>query len=388
MPVRLVAVGKAARSMATAATAVLDHRLASGVVIAPTDSEFPPPLKCVRGQHPQPGEGSIAAGRAALATAASCGENELLLVLLSGGASALMAAPADGLTLDDKRATTAQLLRSGADIYGLNMVRKHLSAVKGGRLAAASRGRCLTLAMSDVVGDDPSVIGSGPTVADGSSYADALAVLDRHGGAAAYPTQVVAHLARGAAGQIAETPKAADPRLARSTFHIIGSRLAAMQGAAAAASARGFTVVVRDASVVGEARDAAEAHLRHTLQVASECQRPCCVVSSGETTVTVRGTGRGGRNQEFALALVERLHRQPRVIAVASVGTDGVDGPTDAAGAIADTSTLARGRAAGLDARRFLDTNDSYTYFAALGDLIHTGPTGTNVGDLQVFLLA
>lgn len=374
--------------MAIAALAGLEQRLVSGVVISPTDVDLPAPLRFVLGQHPEPGEGSLAAGRAALATAGSCDEDDLLLLLVSGGASALMAAPADGLTLDDKRAATAQLLRGGADIRALNTVRKHLSALKGGRLAAASRARCLTLAMSDVVGDDPSVIGSGPTVADGSSYAEALVVLEMHGGVAAFPPQVVAHLIRGVAGQIPETPKKTDPRLARSTYQIIGSRVAAMQGAAAAASARGFAVTVLDAAVVGEARAAAEAHLRHVLEVASQRRRPCCVVSSGETTVTVRGAGRGGRNQEFALALVERLDGQPRPMVVASVGTDGVDGPTDAAGAIADASTLARGRAAGLDAARFLDANDSHTYFATLGDLIQTGPTGTNVGDLQVFLLA
>ena len=375
--------------MALAAASVLGPRLESGLVVAPTLTAVPYPLRLVQAEHPQPGQGSRAAGTQALALSHSTADDEQLLVLLSGGASSLLAVPAQGLTLDDKRLTTAVLLRAGADIHALNTVRKHLSAIKGGRLAVASRASCLTLVVSDVVGDDLSVIASGPTVPDASTYANAMAVIERFGGPGVFPAPVVAHLRGGTRMACDETPKPGDPLLARSRALVIGGRADAMKGAAAEAGARGYHVVVLGEAVVGEARLTARAHVEALEHRVTGVPRPCCVISSGETTVTVAGQGQGGRNQEFALAVVELLAGRGPAVVCASVGTDGVDGPTDAAGAVVDPTSLARARAAGLgEPSAFLMDNNSYQFFAAIGDLVQTGPTGTNVGDLQVFLLA
>ena len=298
-----------------------------------------------------------------------------------------MAQPADGITLGDKRQTTDALLRAGADIHALNTVRKHLSSLKGGQLAAATPSTCLTLAVSDVVGDDLGVIGSGPTVADGSTFAEARAIVGA-AGLERFPATVIERLERGARGEIAETPKPGDRRLARSTARVVGSRVDAMRGAARQASRAGYAAVVLEAPVTGEARGAAARHAEAVLRVARGQPRPLCVISTGETTVKVTGAGTGGRNQEFALAAAALLDSSREPFALASLGTDGIDGPTDAAGAIIDTETLSRARAAGLDPDDYLRDNNSYAFFDRLGDLIRTGPTGTNVGDLQVILLA
>jgi glycerate 2-kinase len=384
----IVAAGKAARGMAEASVRALGDSVRGGVVIAPTDVTIPP-LESIAGGHPTPNAASERAGRRAIELARSTTPDDLLLVLLSGGASALMAAPADGVRLEDKRATTARLLSAGADIHALNTVRKHLSAVKGGWLAAAADGRCRTFAISDVVGDDLSVIGSGPTVADASTFEQALDVLRRFGGDREYPPAVIAHLEAGARGRLAETPKPGDERLARATSTVIGGRRDAMDGAVREARTRGYHVLQIDDPVVGEARTTAVSHLRAVLARASGIGRPVCIVSSGETTVHVTGRGIGGRNQEFALATAGMLADTASLAAVASVGTDGVDGPTDAAGAIADSTTVQRATALRLgSAAQYLDDNNAYAFFARLGDLINTGPTGTNVGDLQVILLA
>jgi len=374
--------------MAAAAARRLGSRVRAGLVVASTPAAVPDGFELIVGGHPIPTEASERAGRRALAVAGSRAANEQLLVLISGGASALMAVPAEGITLDDKRATTQGLLRAGADIHALNTVRKHLSAIKGGWLAARAGGVCRALAISDVVGDDPSVIASGPTVADASRFDDALDVLRRFGGEAAYPAAVVAHLRRGAEGAVPETPKPGDARLAQTRTTVIGSRRQAMAGAAAEAGALGYQVLRIDDPVVGEARTTAVAHCRAALARASGLGRPACIVSSGETTVHVTGHGKGGRNQEFALAAAGLLAEAGAPATIASVGTDGVDGPTDAAGALADSTTLARASTAGLRPSAYLSDNNVYAFFDALGDLIHTGPTGTNVGDLQIILLA
>jgi glycerate 2-kinase len=383
-----VAAGKAAPPMASAVARMAGARLRGGLVVSPAAASLASGLEVFEGGHPVPTAGSEAAGRRALAVARQVGADERLLVLLSGGASALMAVPAIGLTLEDKRQTTEILLRAGADIGALNTVRKHLSAVKGGWLAAATSAACRTLAVSDVVGDDPSLIGSGPTVADASTFADAIAALNRFGGADAYPAPVVSYLAAGVRGERPETPGPGDGRLAHAETLVIGSRRDAMRGAAEEAVRRGYGVLVLDAPIVGEARKAARAHVADIEARAAGARRPLCVVSSGETTVRVTGSGRGGRNQEFALAASDPLRWLAPAVA-ASLGTDGVDGPTDAAGAIVDSETLDRARRAGLASPSdFLRDNNSYSFFDALDDLIRTGPTGTNVGDLQVFLLA
>jgi hydroxypyruvate reductase len=342
------------------------------------------------GGHPLPNDGSVAGARQALALAGRAGPDDLLLVLLSGGGSALMALPAEGIALSEKQQTARTLMEHGADIHELNTVRKHLSAIKGGQLAATSRGRVLTLAVSDVVGDDLSVIASGPTVPDDSTYAGALDVLAHRGTHASYPAAVIEHLRRGTVGERAETPKSGDPRLDRSVARIIGPQRGAIEGARRAAEALGYQVHIVADPVTGEARDAA---VQLVERLAGELpglpQRPLCIIASGETTVTVTGTGRGGRNQEFAFALARALPRLGPHAAGASIGTDGIDGPTDAAGAIVDASTFSRAQAAGIaDANAYLNDNNTYEFFNTVNDLIRTGPTSTNVGDLQVILLS
>jgi hydroxypyruvate reductase len=377
--------------MVATAARILGSRIRAGLVVTSAGTaggNIGPPFETLVGGHPVPTADSERAGRRAVSLAAGLKDDETLVVLLSGGASALMAAPADGVTLDDKRQTTAQLLRAGADIHALNTVRKHLSAIKGGWLAARASGPCHTFAVSDVVGDDLSAIGSGPTVADATTFADALAIVQRFGGAHAYPPGVIARLEAGTRGDAAETPKPGDARLARAVSAVIGGRHDAMDGAARHAASLGYHVVRIEDPVIGEARTAAPAHLRAIAARSAGEGRPLCVVSSGETTVRVVGAGKGGRNQEFALAAAAPLASLPEPGVVASVGTDGIDGPTDAAGALVDSTTLSRAAASGLTPAHYLDDNNAYAFFEALGDLIHTGPTGTNVGDLQVILLA
>jgi len=387
-PTWIVAAGKAAPAMASAARAHFGKAVHGGIVIGPDHSPVPPPLSFIQSEHPEPGEGSERAGRDARSLCQGLERDSQLIVLLSGGASALMALPVDGLTLDDKRRATAALLRAGADIHALNTVRKHASSIKGGWLAARTPAPCRTLALSDVIGDDLSVIGSGPTVADASTYGDALDVLHRLGGPGAFPPALVTHLEAGARGDRPETPKPGDARLSHSTASVIGGRHDAMRGAADAARAMGYHTLVEEHPVCGEARLAAALHLGPVLARAAALPRPLCLVSSGETTVTVTGKGRGGRNQEFALACAGLLAAFDGDVALASVGTDGVDGPTPAAGAIADSTTLVRARAAKLATpESVLAANDSHRFFASLGDLINTGPTGTNVGDLQIILI-
>lgn len=373
--------------MAGAAVAALGGRVQGGLVVAPSLDELPAPLDGVVGQHPQPGPGSEEGGRRALAIATAMPADAELLVLISGGASSLMAVPAPGLRLEDKREATGVLLRSGADIYALNTVRKHMSAIKGGRLAAACPAASHTFVLSDVVGDDLSFIASGPTVPDATTYGDALFVIDRFGGRDAFPPPVIEHLLAGARGERPESPKPGDPRLARARTELVGGRHDAMRGAAADAEARGYAVVMLDEPIVGEARLAGAELARRAIARRRAAAGPLCLIASGETTVRVTGRGRGGRNQELALAAAEVLADLSTPVVAASLGTDGIDGPTDAAGAIVDATTISRAMRSGLSPAAILDNNNSYALFDALGDLVRTGPTGTNVGDLQVFLL-
>ncbi len=373
--------------MADTAAAFFGDRVRGGLIAAPATGGPLPPFTRIESGHPAPTEASVHAGRRALALAESVGRDETLIVLLSGGASALLEAPAAGIALDDVRATADVLMRRGADIHELNTVRRHLSDVKGGWLAARVAAPTVTFAISDVVGDEPSDIGSGPSVGDPTTFADARRVLERFGGVQAYPPAVVRRLAQGESGALPETPKPDDPRLARAAWRLIGSRRDAMAGAVAEAAARGYWTELVDEALVGEARDAGAAIVGAAM-AGPPRPRPACMVRSGETTVHVTGGGRGGRNQELALAAAIRIADAGVPMTVASVGTDGVDGPTDAAGALADETTLSRGRAAGVAAAELLRQNNAYAFFDAVDDLIRTGPTDTNVGDLQVILLA
>lgn len=394
-PVRVVAAGKAAWPMAAAFASHAGAPLASGLVAGPRirGEELPASFEWYDGGHPLPDRTSELAGRRALELAGESHES-ILVVLLSGGASAMLAAPTDDIDLDDKVRVTHGLLRAGISIDELNCVRKHLSAVKGGQLAARAA-ESLTLAISDVHGpvpDDPSVIGSGPTVADPTTFADGRAILQRAfpEGSPDVPATVRRRFDRGARGEVEETLKPGDGRLLRSTYRVIGNRHTAMKGAAAAARHLGYVVELMADASSGEARLAGARFAREASRVARASLSPACVIASGETTVRVRGGGHGGRNQEFALGMARVLGEafgDPGVAAMAaSVGTDGVDGPTDAAGALVTPQTLVRAARAGLDAEDALARNDTYPFFQQLGDLISWGRTGTNVGDLHVFL--
>ena len=378
--VDVIAAGKAARPMLEACT--IGCRVPLRRVTTATAPEA---------GHPLPTAGSVAAARRALDVARAADRDAVLVVLISGGASAMMALPVDGVTLEDKQQTVRLLLLGGADIHQLNTVRKHVSAIKGGQLAAVSRARVVTLAVSDVIGDDLSMIASGPTVPDGTTFHAALRVLDDRGGRAAYPRSVVEHLERGEAGLVPETPKPGDARLAHSSARVIGNRLTAVEGARTAAEGLGYHVQVIDEPIVGEARRAALPLLNAARTAAAGDVPPSqrlCVLAAGETTVTVTGGGKGGRNQELALAMLPHLDTLGDRVVAASVGTDGIDGPTDAAGALVDSTTAQRAAAAGLLAGTYLEANNSYAFFDVLGDVIRTGPTGTNVGDLQIILTA
>jgi glycerate 2-kinase len=360
---------------------------ATGLVAGPRQQgeELPLYLQWFDASHPSPNAASEAAGRRALACAAESSAGGVLVVLLSGGASSMLAVPAVGISMSDKVQTARTLMNAGVAIADLNCVRKHLSDVKGGRLAALA-GCTVTLAISDVHGpipDDPAVIGSGPTVADPTTFADACRVIERAGVAGSIPPAVIAHLRAG----VDETPKPGDARLANTTYEVIGYRRMAMGGAARAARDRGYATEVIDGATEGEAREAGKRFVSAALRAAGA--RPLCVIASGETTVHVRGRGRGGRNQEFALGALSAIDsaQAGRTIALASAGTDGIDGPTDAAGAIVDVTTSARARGAGVDAEEALTFNGAYDFFEPLGDLIKWGGTGTNVGDLHVLLV-
>jgi hydroxypyruvate reductase len=341
--------------------------------------------------HPVPDARGLRAAQEIEALVRRLERHDLLLVLLSGGASALLPAPVEGISLEEKAATTRLLLRSGAPIQELNAVRKHLSRLKGGGLArAASSARVATLVLSDVVGDDLSTIASGPTVPDPSTFADALAILHRRGLLDEVPAAVRKHLESGAAGGRPETLKPGAAALRRTLTRIVGSNRLSLEAAQRAARAHGLRPLVLTSRLEGEAREVARvlvAVLRECVESSRPAAPPVCLLAGGETTVTVRGEGQGGRNQELAVAAAEVLAGFPVPAVVASLATDGIDGASDAAGGIVDDQTAERAAAAGIaPAGAFLAANDSRNYLGPLGGLILTGPTGTNVVDVVVLL--
>jgi hydroxypyruvate reductase len=390
--IALVAVGKAALEMAREAEARLGHRLAEGIAVSTTAPDRPlARVRALEAGHPIPDARGIAAAREVEALAGSLERDDLLLVLLSGGASALLPAPADGVTLEQKARTTALLLRAGATIHELNAVRKHLSRLKGGGLArAAAPARVMALALSDVVGDDLSTIGSGPTVPDPTTFAQALAVLERRGVLGDVDAAVRERFAAGARGELPETAKPGDPYFRRVATRIVGSGRLSLLAAAREARRRGLRPDVLTTRLEGEAREAARvlvAILRERVERAAPRSGTVCLLASGETTVTVRGSGRGGRNQEFAVAAAQALDGFPGKAVVASLATDGIDGASEAAGGVVDDTTTARGLELGLaPPAAFLAENDTRNYLGPLGELILTGPTGTNVADVVALL--
>lgn len=379
----LVAAGKAAEAMAREAVRLLGAHVVGGVVAAPRAVRLDPRLRVFAAGHPLPDERSLAAGRAVWAMLGRARAGDLVLVLLSGGASSLLALPARGLTLGDQIRTTGLLLRTGAPIAALNTVRKHLSRLKGGGLVRrCGRARVIGLLISDVIGGSPAVIGSGPTAADPTTYADAWRVLERNRLLEVIPARARRRLVLGRRGRRAETLK---PGHGRAWNAVIGDNRRALAAAAAEARALGLRSMILTASLRGEARAAAR-RFGSWIRGRRHRGRRICVIAGGETTVRVRGRGRGGRNQEFALALAEEI-RGLQGVSCLSAGTDGRDGPTDAAGAFVDGSTAERAQRLGLDAWSFLDRNDSHGFFRRLGGLFRPGPTGTNVMDLKIAIL-
>jgi hydroxypyruvate reductase len=385
--VYLVGGGKAGRAMGEAALAALGDLVAEGVLAVPRGMEGTSgPVRFLPAGHPLPDIWSFASAREILALLEAAGEGDLVIALVSGGGSAMISAPSAGITAEEKAEAARLLLAAGADIASFNTVRKHLSEVKGGLLARAAHPATVwVLILSDVQGDDPSVIASGPFSPDPTTFADAIGVLERHGLLYAVPAAVRQRIAAGIAGKVPETPKPGDPVFDRVTFSIVGSNRVAMRAAADAAAADGVDVLLLPGFLRREARECAGVFCsRLRAAAASLAQgRSVALIGGGETTVHVRGNGKGGRSQEFALACAMELAGLEGM-AVLAAGTDGIDGPTDAAGAYADGSTVARATAMGLSPESHLTNNDAYPFFQALGDLVVTGPTGTNVADLVI----
>ena len=371
--------------MARVVEEILDDRISAGLVVV-KDGHIVPTRRVpiVEAGHPGPDDRGERAAARLLELATSAGPRDLVLLLVSGGGSALTPAPTPPITLAEKQAVTRALLSAGATIGELNAVRKHLSRFKGGQLArAASPALVLTLVLSDVIGDPLDVIASGPTAPDPSTFVDALEVLRVRGLLDRVPASVRDRLAAGSRGEIAETPKPGDPLFERVANVVIGNNALIATAAVEGARTLGYRAELLTCSLEGEARVVARALVERARSIAP----PGCVIAAGETTVTVRGSGRGGRCQEFALAAALAIEGEEG-IAVLAAGTDGTDGPTDAAGGIVDGSTVERGRRAGLDAQAALDDNDAYRFLRASGDLIVSGPTNTNLLDLYVVLRA
>lgn len=362
-----------------------------GIAVFPAGTEregLPAGLTAIPAGHPLPDEGSLKGGEEALRLLAEADEHTLAVVLLSGGASALLCAPREGITLGEQRETTKLLLESGAPIEELNTVRKHLSRIKGGGMALrAPECGLVALILSDVVGDPPEVIASGPTVADPTTFADAQEILSQRGLLDRMPPRVAALLKAGVAGTISESAKPDDSCFARCRTVIIGSNALALHAAASKAEEAGLMPVMLTDRLTGEAQEAARGLARQAVAAKRSGETGAmCLLSGGETTVTVRGKGRGGRNQELALAFALEIEDVPG-IHLLSAGTDGIDGPTPAAGAFADGRTVRRGVTAGADAEKSLEDNDSFGFFEKAGELFVPGPTGTNVMDLQVIIV-
>ena len=382
--------GKATAPMAQAVEQRLGSRLHGGFVVVKYGHSLPTKrIVVAEAGHPIPDQSGQRAAARLCAMAAELGRRDLLIVLLSGGASSLLPAPVAGVTLADKQRTTQELLRCGASIREINTVRKHLSRIKGGRLAELTEATVVTLILSDVLGDDLSAIASGPTAPDPTTYQDAVAILKRDRIWRAVPQRVRQHLDRGCQGLASETPKPGSSLFRRVHHHIVGNNAAAVTAVTRAARAAGLRTLVHTPAITGEAREAGRrfgALARNIVREGKPLQRPCCVVAGGETTVTVTGKGTGGRAQEFAAAAALEIAGLAKVWVVA-IGTDGTDGPTDAAGAVIDGNTVARAQRLSVDLKGALKRHNTYPALKRLHQLIVTGPTGTNVNDLYLLLV-
>jgi glycerate 2-kinase len=387
----VVGAGKATARMALAVEALLGERIARGIIIVKRGHRVPlRKIEVVEAGHPIPDQAGVDATESIIGLLRRTQKTDLILCLVSGGASALLSCPVVGLSLQDKQQTTQALLNCGARIQEVNAIRKHISRVKGGRLAElAYPSTVLSLILSDVIDDSMDNIGSGPTAPDSSTFADCLSIIDRYRVGGMIPVAVRSILKKGAAGEIVDTPKAGDPIFQKVQNLLIGNNQLALVAAKEKAEALGYNTLVLSGSIEGEARKVAIDHVvmaRDVLSSSGPIRPPACIISGGETTVAIQGAGLGGRNQEFALAAAIEIDGLEGVV-VLSGGTDGTDGPTDAAGGIVDGTTVQRARDKGLDARSYLERNDSYPFLKTVGDLLITGPTLTNVMDLRMVLI-
>lgn len=387
----VVGAGKAGAAMAKAAETIIGERIDDGVVVVKYGhGETLSRVRVVEAGHPVPDENGMAGAKAVLDLAFKATSQDLILCLISGGGSALMPLPPEPVTLAEKQAVTRQLLESGADIREINCIRKHLSRIKGGHLAAAAKpARVVAIVISDVVGDPLDAIASGPLSPDPTTFDQARDILCAYGLWERIPPSVSRFIESGIKGTVAETPGPDDDRFQHITHAVAAANFTALQAAKAAAEALGYTGLILSSRIEGDTAQAAAFHAAVAKEIKATGHPvpvPACMISGGETTVRVKGKGKGGRNMEFALRAAPLIDGCSGILA-ASLGTDGTDGPTDAAGALADHTTLERARAKGLDIGYHMDNNDAYPFFEALGDLIITGPTRTNVMDLRIWLV-
>jgi len=383
--------GKAGASMGRAMEEILGDRITSGLIIVKTGHTTPlNRILLVEAAHPVPDEKGVRGAQKLLDLACQADEKTLVICLISGGGSALMTYPASGLTLSDKQETTKALLESGASIHEINTIRKHLSGIKGGLLAkAVYPGTLMCLVLSDVVGDDPDIIASGPCTADPGTFGQCLSIIRTRGIGPRLPKSVLEHLENGSKGLMPETLKQGDKAFERVTHTIIASNIKSLEAALEKAETLGYHTLILSSLVEGETRDVAAFHAaiaKQVLATGHPVKPPACLLSGGETTVTIRGKGKGGRNQEFALA--SALHiKGKETIVILSAGTDGTDGPTEAAGAVVDHTTVQRALDIGLKPELYLEDNNAFVFFDRLSDLFITGPTHTNVMDLRILLI-
>lgn len=388
----VIGMGKAAAAMAKAVEEIIGDKLTSGIVNVKYGHTVPLfKIKINEAAHPVPDEAGLKGSQEIIELLQDTGENDLVICLISGGGSALLPLPAGNLTLGDKQIVTQSLLECGADIHEINSIRKQISAVKGGRLAEhVCPSSLISLILSDVIGDDLDVIASGPTVPDTHTFHDCKNIIEKYKLNQRVPKRVIEYIEKGCSGEIEDTPKPDSPVFERTQNAIVGSNILAVQAAKEKAEELGYNSLILSTFIHGETEEVAKVHTAIAKEIKSSdnpVNKPACIISGGETTVTIEGKGQGGRNQEFVLASAIDINELDDIV-ILSGGTDGNDGPTDAAGAIADGTTIKRGRELGLNAYEYLCENDSYNFFKPLKDLLITGPTNTNVMDLRVIIVS
>jgi hydroxypyruvate reductase len=387
----IIGAGKATASMAKAIEEILNDRITEGIINVKYRHTQPlKKIKINQAGHPIPDEAGKKGALEIINLAKKAKKDDLVICLLSGGASALLPVPVDRVTLKEKQLTTDILLKCGAKINEVNIIRKHISQIKGGRLAQiVAPARLITLILSDVVGDDLSTIASGPTVPDETTFDEALKVIKNYDLIEKIPNSVIEYIKSGIQGKVEETPKKDNPIFKNVENIIIGNNFDALQAGKIKAEELGFNTLILSSQIEGETKQVAKVHTaiaKEIIKTNNPIKKPACIISGGETTVTIKGDGLGGRNQEFVLSSAIEIDGLEDIV-ILSAGTDGTDGPTDAAGAIADGNTIKRAKELGMNAEEFLERNDSYHFFKKLGNLLITGPTNTNVMDLRIILI-